>query len=41
MESVVTKSQSFGLDAFDIIDSIPLHIEGVEDDTIYKIYVYR
>lgn len=41
LESLVIKSQSFGLDAFDIIDSIPLHIKGVEDDTIYKIYVYR
>ena len=41
LDSIVTKSQSFGIDAFDVIDSIPLHIDGVEEDVIYKIYVYR
>lgn len=39
--SMVTKSQSFDIDAFDVLGDIPLHIEGLENDTIYKVYVYR
>ena len=41
LEGIVTKSQSFGIEAFDVIDEIPLQVEGVSTDTIYKIYVYR
>ena len=41
LESMVTKSQSFGLDAFDVIDMIPLMVPGVENDIIFKVYVYR
>lgn len=41
LESVVIKSQSFGIEAFDIIDVIPLRIPGTDKDTLYKIYVYR
>ena len=41
LEGIVTKSQSFGIEAFDVINEIPLQIEGVSTDTIYKIYVYR
>lgn len=39
LESMVIQSQSFGLDAFDVVDMIPLSVEG--KDVIYKIYVYR
>lgn len=39
--TMVTKSQSFGIDAFDVLGDVPLHVEGLENDTIYKIYVYR
>lgn len=41
LESMITKSQSFGIDAFDIIDMIPLSVPGVEEDIIFKVYVYR
>lgn len=38
--SMTTSSQSFGLDAFDVIDMIPLTIENV-GDIVYTIYIYR
>lgn len=41
LDSMVTKSQSFGIDAFDVIDMIPLMVPGVEHDIIFKVYVYR
>lgn len=41
LESMVTSSQNFGIEAFDVIDMIPLTIPGVEDDIIFKVYVYR
>lgn len=41
LDSMVTKSQSFGVDAFDVIDMIPLTVPGVENDIIFKVYVYR
>ena len=41
LESMVTKSQSFGIEAFDVIDMIPLTVPGVEEDMIFKIYIYR
>lgn len=41
LESMTTNSQSFGIEAFDVIDMIPLQVPGVEDDIIFKIYVYR
>lgn len=34
-------SQQFDLDAFDVIDLIPLQIPNVPKDVIYKMYVYR
>ena len=34
-------SQQFDMEAFDIIDMIPLQIPGVPKDIIYKMYVYR
>lgn len=41
LENMSTTSQKFGLDAFDIIDMIPMKIPGVNKDIIYKIYIYR
>lgn len=41
LKDMSTKSQTFGLEAFDVINQIPLHIPGVEKDIIYKIYIYR
>lgn len=41
LQSMVTKSQRFGIEAFNIIDEIPLSVPGVEDDIIYTIYVYK
>lgn len=41
LESMITKSQNFGIDAFDVIDMIPLTVQGVKNDIIYKVYVYR
>lgn len=34
-------SQKFGLDAFDIIDRIPLQVPGIERNIDFKIYIYR
>ena len=39
LDSMTTSSQNFSIDAFDVIDMIPLRVEG--QDVIYKIYVYR
>lgn len=41
LENVSITSQKFGLEAFDVIDMIPLQIPGIENDIIYKIYIYR
>ena len=41
LTSMVTKSQSFGIDAFDVINNIPLSVPGVEQDIIFKVYIYR
>lgn len=41
LESMTTSSQKFGIDAFDVINMIPLSVPGVEQDIIFKIYVYR
>lgn len=41
LDTMVTKSQSFGIDAFDVIDMIPLSVPGVEKDIIFKMYIYR
>lgn len=38
---LITPSQNFGLEAFDIISDIPMRIPGVAGDKIYKIYIYR
>lgn len=39
--SMTTQSQRFGIDAFDVIDSIPFRFSNMDHDTIFKIYVYK
>lgn len=41
LENMTIKSQSFGIDAFDVINNIPLQVPGIEETMIFKIYVYR
>lgn len=41
LETMVTKSQNFGVDAFNVINNIPLKVPGVEKDIIFKIYIYK
>lgn len=41
LETMVTKSQSFGVDAFNVINNIPLQVPGVEKDIIFKVYIYK
>ena len=41
LDFMVTKSQSFGVDAFDVIDMLPLTVPGIEKDMIFKVYIYR
>lgn len=41
LEQMRIPSQQFGVEAFDIIDMIPLQIPTVPKDIIYKIYIYR
>ena len=41
LNNMSTTPQKFGIDAFDVIDMIPLKVPGVEKDIIFKIYIYR
>lgn len=41
LDTMTTSSQNFSIDAFDIIDMIPMKIEGITNDIIYKIYIYK
>ena len=41
LDNMSTTPQRFGIDAFDVIDMIPLKVPGVEKDIIFKIYIYR
>ncbi len=41
LDNITIMSQKFGIQAFDVIDMIPLQIEGVEGNIIYKIYIYK
>lgn len=41
LDNISTTPQKFGIDAFDVIDMIPLKVPGVEKDIIFKIYIYR
>lgn len=41
LDNMTTSSQKFGIDAFDVIDMIPMRIPGVDQDIIYKMYIYK
>lgn len=45
LDNIVTKSQQFGIDAFDVIDAIPYRIgydnKGQPIDKMYKVYIYH
>lgn len=41
LDNMSTTPQKFGIDAFNVIDMIPLKVPGVEKDIIFKIYIYR
>ena len=41
LDNMSTTPQRFGIDAFDVIDMVPLKVPGVEKDIIFKIYIYR
>lgn len=41
LDNMSTTPQKFGIDAFDVIDMIPLKVPEVEKDIIFKIYIYR
>ena len=41
LASIKTSAQDFGIEAFDIINDIPFIVPGVEENVIYKLYIYR
>lgn len=41
LEEMITLSQHFGIDAFDVVNETPFRIPGVDKDIIFKIYIYR
>lgn len=41
LASIKTPAQDFGIEAFDIINDIPFVVPGVEENVIYKLYIYR
>ena len=41
LESMVTQNQSFGEEAFEIIENIPLQVEGIENEVMFTIYIYK
>lgn len=41
LEEMITLSQHFGLDAFDVVNETPFRIPGMDKDIIFKIYIYR
>lgn len=41
LKNMTTSSQKFGIEAFDVISDIPLTIDGIDNEVIFKIYVYR
>lgn len=41
LQEMVTPSQHFGIEAFDVVDETPFRIPGMETDVIFKIYIYR
>lgn len=41
LASIKTPAQDFGIEAFEVIDAIPLAVPGIDSDVIYKLYIYR
>lgn len=41
LQEMVTPSQHFGVEAFDVVNETPFVIPGVDKDVIFKIYIYR
>lgn len=41
LNNMSTNSQKFELEAFNVIDMIPLQVPGVERDIVFKIYIYK
>lgn len=41
LKTMVTESQHFGIEAFNVINDIPISIPGASKDVIYKIYIYK
>ena len=41
LASIKTPAQDFGIEAFDIINDVPFVVPGVEENVIYKLYIYR
>lgn len=41
LESMKIASQGFGIEAFNIIDQIPLKVSGLNRDIIYTMYIYK
>lgn len=41
LESMSTQTQSFGIDAFEVISHIPLQVEGIENGVVFTIYIYK
>lgn len=41
LDNMTTSSQKFKIEAFDVIEMIPMRIPGVSKDIIYKMYIYK
>lgn len=41
LDNMTTASQKFNVEAFDVIDMIPMRIPGMSTDTVYKMYIYK
>ena len=41
LRQMTTSTQQFTTEAFDIIDTIPLRIPGLQEDVLYKVYIYK
>lgn len=41
LRGITTSSQSFGIDAFEVIDAIPLYIKEINKNITYKVYIYK
>lgn len=41
LDNMTTASQKFNVEAFNVIDMIPMRIPGMSTDTVYKMYIYK